>query len=52
MGSAKASCRPPRANAGYGEVRWDATVTQQDGEVVATYELLTLVARRDGAASA
>jgi oxepin-CoA hydrolase / 3-oxo-5,6-dehydrosuberyl-CoA semialdehyde dehydrogenase len=39
----------PRANADYGEVRWDATVTQQDGEVVATYELLTLVARRPSA---
>jgi oxepin-CoA hydrolase/3-oxo-5,6-dehydrosuberyl-CoA semialdehyde dehydrogenase len=35
----------PRPGADYGEVRWDVTVTQQEGAVVATYELLTLVAR-------
>ena len=36
----------PRQGADYGEVRWDADVTQQDGESVARYELLTLVAKR------
>ena len=31
-----------RRNEDYGEVRWDALVTNQDGEPVATYELLTM----------
>ncbi len=35
----------PRATAEYGEVRWDAVVTNQDGEPVATYDVLTLVAK-------
>ncbi|WP_434445456.1 phenylacetic acid degradation bifunctional protein PaaZ [Lentzea sp. E54] len=35
----------PRTNAEYGEVRWDAVVTNQDGEPVATYDVLTLVAK-------
>ncbi|MCK9871906.1 phenylacetic acid degradation bifunctional protein PaaZ [Nocardiopsis dassonvillei] len=35
----------PRTNADYGEVRWDALVTDQDGEAVATYDVLTLVAK-------
>ncbi|MDX8032625.1 phenylacetic acid degradation bifunctional protein PaaZ [Lentzea sp. BCCO 10_0856] len=35
----------PRANADYGEVRWDAVVTNQDDAPVATYDVLTLVAR-------
>ena len=35
----------PRESAGYGEVRWDADVTRQDGESVARYDVLTLVAR-------
>ncbi|QFG20150.1 phenylacetic acid degradation bifunctional protein PaaZ [Actinomadura sp. WMMB 499] len=35
----------PRSGAGYGEVRWDAVVTNQDGEAVATYDVLTLVAK-------
>ncbi|MET9711997.1 phenylacetic acid degradation bifunctional protein PaaZ [Nocardiopsis alba] len=35
----------PRTNADYGEVRWDAVVTDQSGEVVATYDVLTLVAK-------
>ncbi|WP_304452557.1 phenylacetic acid degradation bifunctional protein PaaZ [Nocardiopsis sp. YSL2] len=35
----------PRTNADYGEVRWDALVTDQDGEPVATYDVLTLVAK-------
>nr|WP_241005356.1 MaoC/PaaZ C-terminal domain-containing protein [Nocardioides sp. zg-1228] len=35
----------PRASADYGEVRWDALVTNQDGDPVATYDVLTLVAK-------
>ncbi|ANZ41531.1 phenylacetic acid degradation bifunctional protein PaaZ [Lentzea guizhouensis] len=35
----------PRTNAEYGEVRWDAVVTNQDSEPVATYDVLTLVAK-------
>ncbi len=35
----------PRANADYGEVRWDALVTNAAGEPVATYDVLTLVAK-------
>ncbi|MEU7855981.1 phenylacetic acid degradation bifunctional protein PaaZ [Nonomuraea sp. NPDC049141] len=35
----------PRAGADYGEVRWDAVVTNQDGQAVATYDVLTLVAK-------
>ena len=35
----------PRTNADYGEVRWDAVVTNADGEPVATYDVLTLVAK-------
>jgi oxepin-CoA hydrolase / 3-oxo-5,6-dehydrosuberyl-CoA semialdehyde dehydrogenase len=35
----------PRANADYGEVRWDALVTNQSDDVVATYDVLTLVAK-------
>ncbi|MCC7124452.1 MAG: aldehyde dehydrogenase family protein, partial [Acidobacteria bacterium] len=30
----------------YGEVRWDVEVTNQDGDTVATYDLLTMNARR------
>lgn len=33
-----------RAGTGYGEVRWDAEVTNQDDEVVARYDVLTMVA--------
>ncbi|MGC7098134.1 phenylacetic acid degradation bifunctional protein PaaZ [Amycolatopsis lurida] len=33
----------PRENAEYGEVRWDADVTKQDGTSVARYDVLTLV---------
>jgi oxepin-CoA hydrolase / 3-oxo-5,6-dehydrosuberyl-CoA semialdehyde dehydrogenase len=36
----------PREGAGYGEVRWDADVTNQDGASVATYDVLTLVAKQ------
>ncbi len=35
----------PRSNADYGEVRWDAVVANADGEPVATYDVLTLVAK-------
>ncbi|HEY7146582.1 MAG TPA: phenylacetic acid degradation bifunctional protein PaaZ [Streptosporangiaceae bacterium] len=34
----------PRQGTGYGEVRWDADVTNQDGVTVARYDLLTMVA--------
>lgn len=33
-----------REGAGYGEVRWDTEVTNQDGEPVAAYDVLTMVA--------
>ncbi len=35
----------PRAGAEYGEVRWDAVVTNQDDAAVASYDVLTLVAK-------
>ncbi len=35
----------PRTTADYGEVRWDAVVTNQSGDPVATYDVLTLVAK-------
>ncbi|QTF70836.1 phenylacetic acid degradation bifunctional protein PaaZ [Arthrobacter woluwensis] len=35
----------PRNSADYGEVRWDAVVRNQDGETVASYDVLTLVAK-------
>jgi oxepin-CoA hydrolase/3-oxo-5,6-dehydrosuberyl-CoA semialdehyde dehydrogenase len=37
----------PRQNAPYGEVRWDTDVTNQNGESVARYDVLTLVAKED-----
>jgi oxepin-CoA hydrolase/3-oxo-5,6-dehydrosuberyl-CoA semialdehyde dehydrogenase len=36
---------PPRTGADHGEVRWDAVVTNQDGQAAATYDVLTLVAK-------
>jgi oxepin-CoA hydrolase/3-oxo-5,6-dehydrosuberyl-CoA semialdehyde dehydrogenase len=36
----------PREDADHGEVRWDADVTNQDGKSVATYDVLTLVAKQ------
>jgi oxepin-CoA hydrolase/3-oxo-5,6-dehydrosuberyl-CoA semialdehyde dehydrogenase len=36
----------PRPNADYGEVRWDAVITNGEATVVATYDVLTLVAKR------
>lgn len=35
----------PRENVGHGEVRWDCRVTNQRGEVVAQYDVLTMVAK-------
>ncbi|AZG46023.1 phenylacetic acid degradation bifunctional protein PaaZ [Gordonia insulae] len=35
----------PRQSADYGEVRWDAVVTNQNDDPVATYDVLTLVAK-------
>ena len=32
-----------RADKGWGEVRWDTEITNQDGETVASYEVLTMV---------
>ncbi len=32
-----------RADKGYGEVRWDTAITNQAGDAVANYEVLTLV---------
>lgn len=37
-----------REGQGYGEVRWDTEVTNQDGELVAAYDVLTMVATDDG----
>jgi oxepin-CoA hydrolase/3-oxo-5,6-dehydrosuberyl-CoA semialdehyde dehydrogenase len=39
----------PREDQPYGEVRWDATVTNGDGVEVAAYELIAAVATRAGA---
>src|SRR5690606_24476819 len=35
-----------RVNAEHGEVRWDVDVTNQNGDSVAKYDVLTLVAKR------
>ncbi|MBO6758422.1 MAG: phenylacetic acid degradation bifunctional protein PaaZ [Roseibium sp.] len=35
----------PRINADHGEVRWDCEVSNQDGEIVAQYDVLTMVAK-------
>ncbi|GAA5071400.1 phenylacetic acid degradation bifunctional protein PaaZ [Roseibacterium beibuensis] len=35
----------PRETADHGEVRWDCQVTNQDGAVVAQYDVLTMVAK-------
>jgi oxepin-CoA hydrolase/3-oxo-5,6-dehydrosuberyl-CoA semialdehyde dehydrogenase len=40
------TCKQVSPRAGdYGEVRWDAVVTKQDGSVAATYDVLTMVAK-------
>ncbi|HLX52031.1 MAG TPA: phenylacetic acid degradation bifunctional protein PaaZ [Streptosporangiaceae bacterium] len=36
----------PREDAGHGEVRWDTDVTNQKGESVAKYDVLTMVAKQ------
>jgi oxepin-CoA hydrolase/3-oxo-5,6-dehydrosuberyl-CoA semialdehyde dehydrogenase len=40
--------KAPRRGAGYGEVRWDTQVVNQDGAVVAAYDVLTMVATKEG----
>ncbi len=35
-----------RAGAGYGEVRWDTAITNQDGQAVANYDVLTMVSEK------
>jgi oxepin-CoA hydrolase/3-oxo-5,6-dehydrosuberyl-CoA semialdehyde dehydrogenase len=40
-----------REGSGYGEVRWDTEVTNQDDEIVASYDVLTMVATNDQWAS-
>ena len=35
-----------RAAAGYGEVRWDTEIINQDGDAVASYDVLTMVSER------
>lgn len=40
----------PRETDEYGEVRWDAVLKNQDDEIVATYDVLTLVAKEREAA--
>jgi oxepin-CoA hydrolase / 3-oxo-5,6-dehydrosuberyl-CoA semialdehyde dehydrogenase len=35
-----------RAGAGYGEVRWDTEITNQNGEPVASYDVLTMVSEK------
>ena len=37
---------------GQGVVAWDVEVTNQDGDVVASYDILTLVAKREAPTSA
>jgi oxepin-CoA hydrolase/3-oxo-5,6-dehydrosuberyl-CoA semialdehyde dehydrogenase len=37
------SLRPEK---GYGEVRWDTEISNQDGELVATYDVLTMVSEK------
>ena len=36
-----------RGDSGYGEVRWDCEVTNQEDEIVAQYDVLTMVATND-----
>ena len=35
-----------RTGQGYGEVRWDAAITNQDGQIVAAYDVLTMVSEK------
>ena len=41
----------PRETDEYGEVRWDAVLKNQSDEIVATYDVLTLVAKEQAAAA-
>jgi len=41
----------PREDADYGEVRWDADVTNAEGSSVAKYDVLTLVAKEGGSSA-
>jgi oxepin-CoA hydrolase/3-oxo-5,6-dehydrosuberyl-CoA semialdehyde dehydrogenase len=36
-----------RIGQGYGEVRWDTEITNQRGETVANYDVLTMVSEHD-----
>ena len=36
-----------RVGRDHGEVRWDTVVTNQDGDTLATYQVLTLVEKRE-----
>jgi oxepin-CoA hydrolase/3-oxo-5,6-dehydrosuberyl-CoA semialdehyde dehydrogenase len=47
------TCKSKKGRPGqeYGEVRWDVTITNQDGDVCANYELLTLNALASAAAA-
>ena len=36
------SCKQKSLRAGYDEVRWDTETTNQDGELVASYDVLTM----------
>ena len=36
-----------RGDSGYGEVRWDTEVANQDDEIVAQYDVLTMVATNE-----
>jgi oxepin-CoA hydrolase / 3-oxo-5,6-dehydrosuberyl-CoA semialdehyde dehydrogenase len=38
--------KTPRPEKGYGEVRWDAEITNAAGETVATYDVLTMVSTK------
>ncbi|MGQ0833755.1 MAG: phenylacetic acid degradation bifunctional protein PaaZ [Gammaproteobacteria bacterium] len=35
-----------RAEKGYGEVRWDTEITNENGEIVASYDVLTMVSEK------
>jgi oxepin-CoA hydrolase/3-oxo-5,6-dehydrosuberyl-CoA semialdehyde dehydrogenase len=39
--------KSPREGAGYGEVRWETQVINQDDKVVAAYDVLTMVANKE-----
>ena len=42
----------PRETENYGEVRWDAVVTNQEDKIVAQYDVLTMVEKRPPGGSA